>query len=276
MIDQSILQYNFEGDAGYDLMLNMSSFSDNSKKIMDYLLDEKVDIVSTLFSMLVANVKEEYFYDSCVPKVYINGDFVCLLTDIDEVSRVKGMMDRLERNKEGGVFLPPQRVSCPELFFALNQFNNYERIRTAFDFVEPDPISIKAIQPIYIYGDRGVSLAHNEEVDLQNHNLLRAGLVVPRSGLADKHQLSVVNTPGLIDLRYRDNVGVLLENRGRDFHLFTNGARIAQLVIAIVLKNGYNLTPLKTEERGKGGFGSTGAKKMGDPDSGSPMYLSVD
>lgn len=88
-----------------------------------------------------------------------------------------------------------------------------------------------------------------------------AGLVLPRSGLAARHGISVVNAPGLIDAGYRGEIRVLLLNtdRERSWKLEA-GDRIAQLVIAPVALP----EPLETEElssttRGVGGFGSSGA-----------------
>jgi dUTP pyrophosphatase len=89
----------------------------------------------------------------------------------------------------------------------------------------------------------------------------QAGLVLPRSGLADRHGISVVNAPGLIDAGYRGEVRVLLLNTDRE-HPFeiTAGARIAQLVLVRVEL----LTPIEVDvlgdtERGAGGFGSSGS-----------------
>lgn len=83
--------------------------------------------------------------------------------------------------------------------------------------------------------------------------------VRPRSGLALKHGISMVNTPGTIDADYRGPVGILLINHGSEpFHI-THGERIAQLVVAPVVQGDYQLSDvLDDTERGTGGFGSTG------------------
>jgi dUTP pyrophosphatase len=83
--------------------------------------------------------------------------------------------------------------------------------------------------------------------------------VRPRSGLALKHGISLVNTPGTIDADYRGPVGVLLINLGIEpFHI-THGDRIAQLVVAPVVQGDYQLSDaLEDTMRGAGGFGSTG------------------
>jgi dUTP pyrophosphatase len=87
-----------------------------------------------------------------------------------------------------------------------------------------------------------------------------AGLVVPRSGLAAKHGISVVNAPGLIDAGYRGEVQVLLLNTDRDhpFEVFP-GERIAQLVIVpVAVPEVVEAAELARSARGEGGFGSTG------------------
>ena len=88
-----------------------------------------------------------------------------------------------------------------------------------------------------------------------------AGLVVPRSGLAARHGISVVNAPGLIDEGYRGEVAVLLLNTDRE-HPFEveAGDRIAQLVITPVAAPAVEaVDELDATARGAGGFGSTGA-----------------
>ncbi len=87
-----------------------------------------------------------------------------------------------------------------------------------------------------------------------------AGLVLPRSGLAARHGISVVNAPGLIDAGYRGEVRVLLLNTDpRESFAVTAGARIAQLVIiAVELAVPVEVESLEATRRGAGGFGSTG------------------
>lgn len=88
-----------------------------------------------------------------------------------------------------------------------------------------------------------------------------AGLVVPRSGLARRHGVTVANAPGLIDAGYRGELIVLLVNLGDAPHRVEPGDRVAQLVIAPVS----TAAPVEVDElppsdgRGAGGFGSTGA-----------------
>lgn len=87
------------------------------------------------------------------------------------------------------------------------------------------------------------------------------GQVRPRSGLAMKHGIGMVNAPGTIDSDYRGEIGVLLINLGKEAVTFQRGERIAQLVIAAVAQaNLVVVEELDKTERGAGGFGSTGKK----------------
>jgi dUTP pyrophosphatase len=83
--------------------------------------------------------------------------------------------------------------------------------------------------------------------------------VRPRSGLAVKHGLTVLNAPGTIDADYRGEIQVLLINLGGEAVTITRGIRIAQLVIATVARVLLQeVTTLEQTPRGAGGFGSTG------------------
>jgi len=83
--------------------------------------------------------------------------------------------------------------------------------------------------------------------------------VRPRSGLAVKHGLTVLNAPGTIDADYRGELQVLLVNLGAEPVAITRGMRIAQLVIATVARAELReVTSLEQTTRGAGGFGSTG------------------
>lgn len=87
-----------------------------------------------------------------------------------------------------------------------------------------------------------------------------AGLVLPRSGLALRHGLGLLNSPGLIDAGYRGEVKVLLVNHDpAEAVTLARGDRIAQLVIQPVQRAGLQeVSALPPSERGAGGFGSTG------------------
>jgi len=83
----------------------------------------------------------------------------------------------------------------------------------------------------------------------------------PRSGLAFKHGITVLNSPGTIDADYRGEVKVLLINHGAEDFEIKDGERIAQMVIAAHARIEWNrVTELAETERGAGGFGSTGKK----------------
>jgi len=83
--------------------------------------------------------------------------------------------------------------------------------------------------------------------------------VRPRSGLALKHGITVLNAPGTIDADYRGEVGVILINHGDTPFTIQRGDRIAQLVIAPCLQAAWQVeSSLNTTSRGTGGFGSTG------------------
>ena len=85
--------------------------------------------------------------------------------------------------------------------------------------------------------------------------------VRPRSGLALKHGITVLNTPGTIDADYRGEVGVILINHGRESFVVSRGDRIAQMIIApFVQANFHEVSELSETERGSGGFGSSGRK----------------
>ncbi len=83
--------------------------------------------------------------------------------------------------------------------------------------------------------------------------------VRPRSGLALKHGIALVNSPGTIDADYRGEIGVIVINHGRDPFTIRNGERIAQLVVAPVSRALLvEVDDLDETHRGDGGFGHTG------------------
>tara|TARA_B100000427_G_scaffold192742_1_gene160254 strand:- start:708 stop:1148 length:441 start_codon:yes stop_codon:yes gene_type:complete len=83
----------------------------------------------------------------------------------------------------------------------------------------------------------------------------------PRSGLAAKKKISVLNTPGTIDADYRGEIKVILINLGQETFTVEKGLRVAQMVVCpIVQAKLKEVDDLSETERGKGGFGSTGTK----------------
>jgi dUTP pyrophosphatase len=86
------------------------------------------------------------------------------------------------------------------------------------------------------------------------------GQVRPRSGLALKHAITVLNTPGTVDEGYRGEVGVILINHGQTIFAVEAGMKIAQLVVSPRIQvEVAEVVALQESERGAGGFGSTGA-----------------
>jgi dUTP pyrophosphatase len=125
-------------------------------------------------------------------------------------------------------------------------------------------------------GDAGYDLRSVDQVELApgSRALVRtgisiaipegyAGLVLPRSGLAVRHGISLVNAPGLIDSGYRGEILVPLINHDREeTFLVEQGARIAQLILvraAAALFSEVEFLDATTDGRGEGGFGSSGA-----------------
>ena len=83
----------------------------------------------------------------------------------------------------------------------------------------------------------------------------------PRSGLAAKRSITVLNTPGTIDADYRGEIKVILINLGKEKFIVKNGERIAQMVVCpVVQANLEEVEDLPDTKRGSGGFGSTGTK----------------
>jgi dUTP pyrophosphatase len=130
-----------------------------------------------------------------------------------------------------------------------------------------------AVLPAYAHpGDAGLDLCACEAATLLpgERRLVRTGLVMelpsgteaqlrPRSGLALKHGITLLNTPGTIDEGYRGELGVILINLGQEPFEVVPGMRIAQMVIAPVLRVAVEESETLGETcRGEGGFGSTG------------------
>ena len=111
-----------------------------------------------------------------------------------------------------------------------------------------EPINLKPYTSCLI--PTGISVAFSGEFEIQ---------VRPRSGLAAKNSISVLNTPGTIDSDYRGEIKVILFNHGSNDFLINNKDRIAQMVLTPVVKMDLEETDhLPNTVRGEGGFGSTG------------------
>lgn len=138
----------------------------------------------------------------------------------------------------------------------------------SFKRVHPD-----AVLPAYAHpSDAGMDIRSVEELTIPvgKRALVHTGLVInlppayeaqvrPRSGLALKSGVTVLNTPGTIDAGYRGEIGVILINLGENDFVIRKGDRIAQLVIAPVTQPiVVEATEIDETDRGTGGFGSTG------------------
>ena len=98
----------------------------------------------------------------------------------------------------------------------------------------------------------GLQVAIPEEFEIQ---------IRPRSGLAAKESIGVLNSPGTIDSDYRGELKIILFNHGKEDFIINNGDRIAQMVLVPILKMEFEeVDSLPDTVRGQGGFGSTGKK----------------
>jgi dUTP pyrophosphatase len=142
-----------------------------------------------------------------------------------------------------------------------------QTVEIKFQKLHPD-----AQIPSYAHiGDAGADIYAIAEVTLypQNRAAIPTGLAVdiplgyelqvrPKSGLALKHGITVLNAPGTVDAGYRGEIQVILINFGADSYTFSKGQKIAQLVLKPVIQAQYIEGELGTSDRGVGGFGSTG------------------
>ncbi len=111
-----------------------------------------------------------------------------------------------------------------------------------------DPIKIKTQESALI--PTGISVAIPQDTEIQ---------IRPRSGLAAKSSISVLNTPGTIDSDYRGEIKIILFNHGKEEFEVNNSDRIAQMVLMPILKIEFEeVDELPETIRGSGGFGSTG------------------
>ncbi len=110
------------------------------------------------------------------------------------------------------------------------------------------PVTVKPKTSLLI--PTGLSVAFSEDYEIQ---------IRPRSGLAAKNNISVLNTPGTIDSDYRGEIKVIIYNHGDNEFIINNGDRIAQMILTPVIKMKLEETlDLPETIRGKSGFGSTG------------------
>ncbi len=142
-----------------------------------------------------------------------------------------------------------------------------QTVKIKFQKLHPD-----AQVPSYAHiGDAGADVYGVAEVTLQPQNraAIPTGLAVdipigyeiqvrPKSGLALKHGLAVLNSPGTIDAGYRGEIQIIMINLGTEAYTFDKGQKIAQLVLKPVIQARYVEEELENSDRGIGGFGSTG------------------
>ena len=111
-----------------------------------------------------------------------------------------------------------------------------------------EPINLKPNSSCLV--PTGLAVAFSNDFEIQ---------IRPRSGLAAKNSISVLNTPGTIDSDYRGEIKVILFNHGKNDFLINNKDRIAQMILTPVIKMEFEKTDdLPETVRGEGGFGSTG------------------
>ena len=114
-------------------------------------------------------------------------------------------------------------------------------------FIE-NPIKIKPQESSLI--PTGISIAIPEDTEIQ---------IRPRSGLAAKSNISVLNTPGTIDSDYRGEIKIILFNHGKEEFIINNNDRVAQMILMPIIKAELEeVEDLPKTFRGSGGFGSTG------------------
>jgi dUTP pyrophosphatase len=120
-------------------------------------------------------------------------------------------------------------------------------------------LDLYALDPVTLEAGERASVRTGIAVEIPSGH---AGLVLPRSGLAARHGIALVNAPGLIDAGYRGELQVLLLNTDRqDACTLAAGDRIAQLVLVAVATPGVvEVQELSASERGSGGFGSSGLR----------------
>jgi len=134
-----------------------------------------------------------------------------------------------------------------------HQLPSYETIASAGMDLRAnllEPITLKSLERIIVKTGLFIELPIGYEAQVR-----------PRSGLAAKNGITVLNSPGTIDADYRGEIGVILVNLSANDFVIENGERIAQLIIAKHERADWlEVQELSETSRGEGGFGSTGVK----------------
>ena len=142
------------------------------------------------------------------------------------------------------------RVKCLPHFEGLNLPRYMSQGASGIDLVAAiqDPITLAPLDRVLVPTGVSVELPVGTEAQIR-----------PRSGLANKHGITLLNTPGTIDSDYRGEIQVIVINLGKENFEITRGMRIAQMVIAEVVKANLIVADnLDATHRGSGGFGHTG------------------
>ncbi len=134
-----------------------------------------------------------------------------------------------------------------------HELPNYETIASAGMDLRAnisDPITLKTLERTIVKTGLFIELPIGYEAQVR-----------PRSGLAAKKGITVLNSPGTVDADYRGEIGVILVNLSNEDFVIENGERIAQLIIAKHERADWiEVQELSETSRGEGGFGSTGVK----------------
>jgi dUTP pyrophosphatase len=125
-----------------------------------------------------------------------------------------------------------------------------------YEHIDDSGLDLNTIEDVAILPGESKLISTGIAIELPENTEAQ---IRPRSGLALKHQITVLNTPGTIDEGYRGEIGVILINHGKKIFQVTKGMKIAQMVIAPVIRVEIEeISQLSDTKRGTGGFGSTG------------------
>ena len=165
----------------------------------------------------------------------------------------KGVACTYDDNTEREVFVEEFSRLWPQWNICLNpkkhpcDLSAYNECGDLMAFIE-HPIAVAPKSSCLV--PTGLSVAFEEGYEIQ---------IRPRSGLAAKNKISVLNTPGTIDSDYRGEIKIILFNHGNQDFIINNKDRVAQMILAPVHKMNFEeVDNLPTSIREKGGFGSTG------------------
>ena len=199
--------------------------------------------------------------------------------NLEDLDKLLGEINNIVNNYDG-----VEKINSEEYNNDINELNSiidaYKNISGELKTITKYVNKSNNPDPIYAHvGDSGFDIRASlkESVTLKplERKLITTGLsfelspntelqIRPRSGMALKHGITVLNTPGTVDEGYRGDVGVILVNLSNEKYTINDGDRIAQGVINHVIGQGVsqlvNSEELSNTERGSDGFGSTGKK----------------